>query len=122
MSEQSIVEIAVWVLGALFTLIAVLINLRLSRLDKDNETLTIKHKADVDMLWGKMETNREELNTLRERVIGRHYEKSELDLKFAKLEDAFREGFHDFKSDFEKFGAKLDTMALEMHRRRGKDE
>lgn len=45
----------------------------------------------IDLLWEKHDTDAKDLETLKLQVAGEHYKRSELDSRFEKLQDTFRE-------------------------------
>lgn len=61
----------------------------------------------IGMLFSKHDDDAKALAELKERIAREHYVKAELDARFQKLEDAFRDGFHEL-------GAKIDRLADSM--------
>jgi hypothetical protein len=92
------VGVAEWTLvgmtaiSVLFAVIGWLISRSVDANEKSVELLFKKHDSDVG-----------ELQKLREMVIGQHYRRDELDVKFEKLDDTFKSGFRDM-------GDKLDKL------------
>ena len=63
----------------------------------------VANEKSIDLLFKKHDDDVDALQALREIVIGQHYRRDELDVKFEKLDDTFRNGFRDM-------GDKLDKL------------
>lgn len=74
----------------IFTVLWFLIRGKFKDQDDTNKTLFIKHDNDV-----------KELQELRLMIAARHYEKSELDIKFDKLERTMADGFNSIGNKFD---------------------
>lgn len=74
--------------------------------DQDHKLhlLFTKHDEDVD-----------ELNQLRIAIAGNHYQRSELDARFDKLESAFKAGFDSMGNKFDKLS---DSLIHYLHEER----
>lgn len=81
-----------WVNGLLIMLVAYFA----SRKDAAQED-------QISKLWGKHDDDAHQLQELRIQIAANHYQKSELDAKFEKLERAFREEIQDI-------GKKIDRL------------
>ena len=92
MSETAIVEIGLFALTGLFAALWYLLT------QKD-----AKQQKDIELLWQKHDYDAKELEMLKLQIASRHYEKNELDNKFYRMEETFREGFKDL-------GSKFDTL------------
>lgn len=57
----------------------------------------------ISALWLKHDEDAAALADLKERIAREHYVKAELDARFQRLEDAFRDGFNEL-------GQKLDKL------------
>jgi len=68
---------------------------------------------DIHLLWQKHDIDAKELQDLKLHVAEGHYKKTELDAKLEKLETAFRQGFTDLGTKFDKL-----TDALISHMQR----
>ena len=91
-----------WVNGILVLLVAYFA----SRKDAAQED-------QISKLWGKHDEDAHQLQELRIQIAANHYQKTELDAKFEKLERAFREEIQDI-------GKKLDRLT-ELCRSNGDD-
>jgi hypothetical protein len=60
-------------------------------------------QRQIALLFTKHDEDAAQLSELKERIAREHYVKGELDARFQRLEDAFRDGFHDL-------GAKIDKL------------
>lgn len=92
MNESAIVEIAMGALGLLFTVLWYLLQ------QKDT-----KQQKDIELLWTKHDLDAKELENLKLQIAQQHYVKSELDSKFDRMEETFREGFKNL-------GVKVDHL------------
>ena len=96
MTEQSIVEMAIFALTGLFVVLWYLLQ------QKD-----AKQQHDIELLWSKHDTDVEELKALKLQIAQQHYVKDELDKKFDRMECAFREGFKDMSGKFDQLSQVL---------------
>jgi hypothetical protein len=68
--------------------------------DKDK-----KQQEQIELLFKRHDTTSSDLLNLRLLIAGSHYSKTELDIKFEKLEHAFRGGLNDI-------GLKVDRLTM----------
>jgi hypothetical protein len=68
--------------------------------DKDK-----KQQQQIELLFKRYDTLASDLLNLRLLIAESHYKKTELDIKFEKLEHAFRGGLHDI-------GLKVDRLTM----------
>ena len=61
----------------------------------------------ISALWEKHDEDVRSLQELRERIAREHYVKAELDMRFQRLEDAFRDGFRDMGDKLDKISSLL---------------
>ena len=66
-----------------------------------------QHSEQIKLLFKKHDEDASELAALKLQIASQHYVKSELDLKFDKLEHAFRDGFNALGNKFDKLGEAL---------------
>ena len=92
MTESAIVESALFILTGLFTVLWYLLQ------QKD-----AKQQKDIELLWAKHDLDAKELELLKLQIASQHYVKSELDSKFDRMEETFKEGF-------KSLGAKVDYL------------
>lgn len=64
-------------------------------------------EKQIFALWEKHDADAQALQELRERIAGRHYERTELDQKFDKLESAFKHGFDELGKKFDRLSETL---------------
>ena len=97
--------VAEWTLVGVtvFTLVVGIIGSLLSRKDAQQEKQITSLETAVELLFKKHDGDVSDLRDLREMVVGQHYRRDELDVKFEKLDDTFRNGFRDM-------GEKLDKL------------
>lgn len=105
MSPDSFVTIGLFLLGGIFTVLWFLLRAK-----------DAKQERDIALLWEKHDEDAKALQDLRIQIAGRHYERTELDGKFEKLEVAFKRGF-DVLGD--KFDALKDAL-LQNHNDRNR--
>lgn len=75
----------------------------------------------IKLLFKKHDEDAKELEALKLQIASQHYVKSELDLKFDKLESAFRDGFNALGNKFDKLGeALISHIHLEEGKKSGK--
>ena len=89
-------EIVLFILGIILTIIGYLLSQKDSKQQKEIDILFKKH--DIDALA---------LQELRERVVGNHYERRELDVKFDKLETSINVGLEKLGNKFDEFNLNL---------------
>lgn len=96
---------------AVFTLLFTVIGWLLSRQIKQHEELDKEKFKDVEasiqLLFKKHDEDAAKLQDLRETVIGQHYRREELDVRFERLENTFKAGF-------DGVGDKLDELSKVM--------
>jgi hypothetical protein len=61
----------------------------------------------IRVLFEKHDSDVERLQELKLMIAGKHYERGELDVKFERLEDTFKEGFNGLGDRFDKLSAAL---------------
>lgn len=64
-------------------------------------------EKQISALWEKHDEDVRSLQELRERIAREHYVKAELDMRFQRLEDAFRDGFRDMGDKLDKISSLL---------------
>lgn len=89
-------EIALTLLGAVFSVIGYL----LRRKDEEQE-------QQIKLLFSKHDSNAQALQDLRVQIARDHYQKGELDVRFDKLEAAFRAGFSELGMKFDRLSEVL---------------
>ena len=82
MSEATTVEFILAGLGVFFTVLWYLLQ------QKD-----AKQQKDIELLWTKHDLDAKELELLKLQIASQHYVKSELDSKFDRMEETFKDGF-----------------------------
>ena len=82
MSETAIVEVGLAIATAFFGILGYLLQ------QKD-----AKQQKDIELLWAKHDLDAKELELLKLQIASQHYVKSELDSKFDRMEETFKEGF-----------------------------
>ena len=82
MSETAIVEAGLAIATAFFGILGYLLQ------QKD-----AKQEEAIKLLWDKHDVDAKELELLKLQIASQHYVKSELDSKFDRMEETFKEGF-----------------------------
>lgn len=97
--------IAEWTLigVSIFTVVVGVIGYLLSRKDEQQEKEIDALNSAVETLFKKHDADVSDLRDLREKVVGEHYRRDELDVKFEKLDSTFKDGFKDM-------GGKIDKL------------
>ena len=91
-----VLEIALFVLGLVFSVIGWLLK------SKDDSQAN-----QIKLLFEKHDADAAALQDLRVQLAREHYQKNELDSRFDKLEAAFRAGFDDLGRKFDKLSDAL---------------
>ena len=71
---------------------------------------TAERKAMNLIVFQKIDDNRAEIQSLRERIVGNHYERPEIDKKYEKLETAMVELGKDIRAGFKDISARFDKL------------
>lgn len=100
MGGMTMLEIGLALLGVVFSVIGYLLR------KKDEE-----QARQIALLFSKHDADALALQELRVQLAREHYQKSELDARFDKLEAAFRAGFSDL-------GVKFDRLSEALMERR----
>jgi hypothetical protein len=95
-TELPITEIALFIVGAVFTFIGFLLR------QKDE-----KQEEQIKLLFSKHDEDAARLEELRLEIAKHHYIRSELDAKFDKLENSIVEGLDKLGAKFDKLGERL---------------
>lgn len=90
--ELPLTEIAMGILAVLCTILWWFYRKRDEERGKQIELLFQKHDLDV-----------KELDNLKLLIAKNHYERTDLDIKFEKMEDTFRRGFETLGNKFDRF-------------------
>lgn len=88
--SDTIIEISLFGLGGLFTVLWYLLQQKDAKQQKDIELLWTKHDMDVD-----------KLRELELHIAQQHYVKAELDAKFDKMDSTMRSGFGALNEKFD---------------------
>ena len=94
-------EVGLFVLGVVVALIGYLLR------QKDAE-----QGSKIDLLFSKHDNDAAALQELRLQIARDHYQKEELDARFARLEAAFQKGFDDLGRKFDRLS---DVLLQHMH-------
>lgn len=76
---------------------------------------------DIATLWTKHDDDAQSLQDLRIQIAGRHYERSELDNKFDKLDSSITRGFENMALEFKQLSNTLIKHMSEENGRLRKD-
>jgi len=87
------VAIGLAVFALLFGLIGWSLNRQIAQHEKENDEKFADVKKETDLLFKKHDDDAAKLQDLREMVLSQHYKREELDVKFERLEGAFKQGF-----------------------------
>jgi hypothetical protein len=87
--------------GVFLTVLGYLLKQKDDKQQKELDLLKTEFRDSVETLWVKHDADAKELDTLKLQIAQQHYVKSELDAKFDRMEDTFREGFKDMSNKFE---------------------
>ena len=98
--EYAIVEIAIFILTGLFSVLWFL----LRKKDEAQEQHICAQDHQIEILFTKHDQDADRLTELELKIAEKHYLKTELDTKFDKLENALRE-------EFKSMGLKFDNLA-----------
>lgn len=96
-------DIAIWMLGGLFSVLFWL----LKNKDENQSKQLDSHARYIEIIFKKIDDDMAALQNLRVHIASHHYEKSELDVKFEKLERTTSDGFRIL-------GDKLDKLSSSM--------
>ena len=110
MTEQSLVEIALFALGGLFSLMWWLLQQKDAKQQSEMEEIKKVMDETNKTLWRKHDEDSEQLRQLELRIASEHYVKTELDAKFDRMETTFREGFKDLSGKIDELSKVLITQ------------
>ena len=96
MSETAVVEVVLAIATAFFGILGYLLQ------QKD-----AKQEEAIKLLWDKHDVDAKELELLKLQIASQHYVKSELDIKFDRMDNTMKEGFKSIGEEIKELSSTL---------------